>query len=303
MANNSAHQHGPLWHWLPWNWQAQAEQHTDETPVVQPAGGFRIIHQDEARRQHNRFLAWCDEQPELHPRYADEKTGPKSRYQLGHLQQIAPQFAAYQPPQGTPHNGMQRLSAPNTPIPETPKQQQQALTPPPWMQQLRDGSLLIPCQGSAIDEPKDANLMTMVPAHGATPSTGLPKIDINGDTLASIKRRSQPLIEKMPIDQLPTAHSLDRMTQDALASLPPFIGGGEMPEVDQQPFPEHSWLYGDLRLDPMASGEIAAVDKTASYTPPRAWDELEMLASQPAKDDTLEVPVFVKKQHEKKGGE
>lgn len=304
MSSDSAHQHGPLWRLF--HWGEQPQRHTDETPVVQPQ--FHIIHQDTARRMHNRFLAWCDEQPVLNPRLI-EHTGPRLRERAGHEQEVRPKLAEYKPPQFTPSNGMQRL--PSTPIPDAPSlRQARALNIaelPPWIQQLRDGSLLVPSQPNDADLPKDATLMTLPGSN--TPSAGLPKIDITGNTLATahIGRRSQPL-DVPRRDELPTTPTMGKIVEQ---SLPPFIGGGEMPPVEQVPFPEQSWLNGVELIEvwgepeppvlkDLASGEIATVDRIAEPRPvPAAWDQLETLAHGQPDDDTVEVPTVMRKQHTK----
>ncbi len=241
-----------------------APQHTDETPVVQP---FRIIHQDEARRLQNRFLQWCDEQAVLNPRLV-EQTSPKLRERAGHIQEVTPKFADYQPRNGSwvsdghggwhwnpaqrTTGGIQQVQAPHTPIPETAQSRKEAervqkFDPsqlPDWVKALQNGSLLIPGQESASGEQKDAMLMTLRPGSVSEP---LPKIDINSNTLASVQARSR----SQPLDipdrsELPTTPSLNKIIEQA---LPPFIGGGEMPDVQQEAFPEHSWVNSPMSIE------------------------------------------------------
>lgn len=198
----------------------QEQRHTDETPVVQP---FRIVHQDEARRMQNRFLAWCDEQAVLSPRLV-EQTGPKLRERSGHIQAIAPQIVQYRP---RTTDGMQPVSAPHTPIPEAHKEAEQVrkFDPsqlPPWIQELRDGSLLVSGQEADNLPPKDASLMTLRQPSMPLPSfLGFSDPDIVPD-LPTEKRKPEDFTELSWLNSpMPTTAETQDWTEPAPSVLAP----------------------------------------------------------------------------------
>lgn len=249
MSSKSAHE--PFWAQLPWfkNWYQQQQRHTDETPVVQPQ--FHIIHQDTARRMQNRFLAWCDEQAVLNPRLV-EQTGPKLRERAGRIQEITPQIVQYRP---RTTDGMQQLPATHTPIPDAHKEAERvkAFDPsqlPPWIQALRNGSLLVSGQEADNLPPKDATLMTW-----RQPSTPL----------------RQPSIPLPPF--------LGFSDPDVVPDLP-------TEKRKPEDFTEQTWLNSAPPvLAPMRKDLIAAQDRIAEPRPLDDDDTLHVLrAVKPAKE-------------------
>jgi len=271
------------------------EQHTDGIAAIQyPLHQPQAALDPEIAARHPAWEQWYKDHPVLHPRYADEKTGPKQRELLpGLIQEIVPQTAPYQPPSRSQWKqepdgwgGYRMVPArQNTEGIEKVEPRAKPFRPDP-MQRLYPADL-----PDFIREP--------VPG---MPSGALP---VRKD--ATVPSQSQFNDVQMTLRPSRFGISAEWQPSGPMNALPPSISDPtqdieKWPTIHDAPV-ERAQKLTPVPMDPESNASTDQFSFGAPIVigsePISAIDELTTLAQQKPSEDTLHVPAVMKKQHTK----